>query len=526
LEAEIYVFIKSMGPTPARVVARRFGINRMKAYRTLKELEDRGIIQRIVGRPVRFVVTPPEDVLKSRIEEVRQSLSVLERDEERVLEELTKIKGHEQEVAEEPRFRIYQGRQQVYEFLSQMGERVEEEMNLVTTSLDLLRLSLWGLDDRLVEMSREGRKVRLLVPVDESNMDEVENLMSHFEVRHISLEPPMRFALVDDKEVLTSVAMDDSMSMTTEDDMALWTNASSFISAIHIFYNSLWVMAPDAGAVITSLKTGVAPQEFRAIRDRAEYVSAFMSMVQKSVNSVDILVKRIQDLPVGFRKLESHLRGKEIRVVANVDKSASADVALVASTHELRHSHSETDLTLLVADGRECLLTTSDWESMGQAVWSNLESYVSTMSLVFDDYWRNGKPAKLRIMELSALHNITEVTGTLKDIFVDQGWSVDVPGLLVGASGAAYGFSLSATHQSSGRRMGMNLAMGDDAFNKVIEMSARKLDVRAAALVLASIKPFTDEVVRLGKLYEIALIQADDAESLAWEVLKHPAVTG
>jgi sugar-specific transcriptional regulator TrmB len=525
-EAEIYVFLTAMGPTPARVVARRFNINRMKAYRILKDLEDRGLIQRIVGRPVRFVAASPEDVLRRSIEETRQTLSGLEGDEKLVLEELARIRGQEQDVVEEPRFRIYQGRQQVYDFLGQMGDRVEMEMNLVTTSLDLLRLSLWGMDDRLIELSRGGRRVRLLVPVDESNIGEVEKLAGHFEVRHISMETPMRFALVDDKEILTSVAMDDSMSMTTDDDTALWTNAPSFISAIKIFYDSLWALAPDAETLITSMRTGVEPQEFRALRDRDEYVSAFTSMIRDSSRSVDILVSRTQDLPVGLQDLEKLLLGKEIRVVTSVDESASDDVALVREHVRLRHNQAETDLTLLVVDGRECLLATSDWESMGQAVWSNLEPYVDTMSLVFGDYWRNGKPAQLRLMELSALHNTAEITETLKEALTGHGWSADIPGYLVGSSGATYGFTMSATDQGSGRRLGLNLAIGDDAFKMVIEMSARKLDLGAATLVLASIKPFSEEILRLGVLYGVALIQADDSGSLAQEVLRHLVVTG
>ena len=59
-EAEIYVFISASGPTPARVVARRFNLNRMKAYRSLKALEEKEFVQRVMGRPVKFVAAPLE----------------------------------------------------------------------------------------------------------------------------------------------------------------------------------------------------------------------------------------------------------------------------------------------------------------------------------------------------------------------------------------------------------------------------------------------------------------------------------
>ena len=40
-EAEIYIFLSTMGPIPARMVSKRFNINRMKTYRKLKNMEDK-----------------------------------------------------------------------------------------------------------------------------------------------------------------------------------------------------------------------------------------------------------------------------------------------------------------------------------------------------------------------------------------------------------------------------------------------------------------------------------------------------
>jgi sugar-specific transcriptional regulator TrmB len=42
-EAEVYVFLSSMGPTPARLIARRFDINRMKAYQTSRPERKRSL---------------------------------------------------------------------------------------------------------------------------------------------------------------------------------------------------------------------------------------------------------------------------------------------------------------------------------------------------------------------------------------------------------------------------------------------------------------------------------------------------
>jgi len=73
-EAETYVFLAAMGPNSASTVARRFNYNRMKTYRLLKNLEEDGLVHSIVGRPVRYVVAPIEEIVNNRIEEASKRL--------------------------------------------------------------------------------------------------------------------------------------------------------------------------------------------------------------------------------------------------------------------------------------------------------------------------------------------------------------------------------------------------------------------------------------------------------------------
>ncbi len=90
-EAEVYVFLSSMGPSPAQVVSRRFDINRMRAYRTLKSLEDKGLVERIIGRPMRFVANPLQESLSRYIAGFRERLTELETREEEIIDDWTRI---------------------------------------------------------------------------------------------------------------------------------------------------------------------------------------------------------------------------------------------------------------------------------------------------------------------------------------------------------------------------------------------------------------------------------------------------
>jgi sugar-specific transcriptional regulator TrmB len=516
-EAETYVFLAATGPTSASSVAKRFNYNRMKAYRLLKNLEEDGLVHSVVGRPVRYVVAPIEEIVNNRIEEASKRLGEIKKSQSTIIEEIRKLESTERRDAEEPRFRMYQGRQRVYELLASMCGRAERELRLITTPQDLLRLSLWGFDERFSDLTGAGKGVRLLTSVNEANLREIEELSKKMDVRHMLIDTPIRFALIDEEETLSSVAMDDSMSMTTQNDTGLWTNSQSFVSTMKTFYDALWSMAPEASTVINTILTGERPYEFRTIRSFEEYREKFVEMLERSTRSIDIIVKSIQDLPAPVPSNES---GKRVRVLTGVTKSDSAELSNIMKISEVRDPGATTDLSLIIVDGEETLLATSGQDLKGQAIWSNLDSYVDTMKVVFEGYWRGGKPAQKIYREVVEQHNIDEVLDLMTGLLAENGLSVERDASIRGASGVEYSFNIVFSDPGNPVNVvGLNLIIGEDVFSQVFELSARKMDVNAE-VGLASIKPFPKEIISLGKLYGITLIQSDTAVGLVEKLLE------
>jgi sugar-specific transcriptional regulator TrmB len=515
-EAETYVFLAAMGPTSASTVAKRFNYNRMKAYRLLRNLEENGLVHSVVGRPVRYVVAPIEGVVNSRIEEASKRLSELKESQPTIIDEIRKLENTERKELEEPRFRMYQGRRQVYELLASMCERSEREMSLITTPQDLLRLSLWGFDEKLLRLKGSGRKVRLMTRVDDNNLSEIWEFSKKIDVRHIVIQTPIRFALVDD-ETLSSVAMDDSMSMTTQNDTGLWTNSRSFVSTMKTFYDALWSMAPEATTVIKSMLTGERPYEFRTIRSYEEYREKYKEMLERSVQSVDIIVNSIQDIPTPVPSNEPE---KRVRILTGVTASDSAELSHLMEYSEVKDPVTTIELSLLIVDSKETLLDTSGQGLKGQGIWSNLDSYVDTMKVVFEDYWRGGKPAQEIFREAMEQYNFAEVLDLVMDLLAENGLSVERNVAIRGTSGVEYSFNIVFSDPANPVNLfGLNLIFGDDMFSQVFELSARKMDINAK-VVLASIKPFPEEVISLGKLYGITLIHSDTAAGLVEKLLE------
>ena len=516
-EAQIFIFLTLMGPTPVRVIAKRFDINRVKAYRLLNELEEKGLVQKTMERPVRFMAQSIEDILHRQIQTTKETLHSLESNQEKIIEDIERIRAVESKTEEDPLFRIYQGRQQIYELITNMSDRVEEEIRIITPSTDFLRLTLWGLDSRLAELVRAGKKVKLLTEIDESLMNEIEALNDKFEIRHISVPSSVRFITVDKDETLTSVAIDDTMSMTTQNDTGLWTNASGFTEAIQIFYDSLWENAPDSQVILNSLKTGKRPQEFVTIRTLDEHNRHFISLVQSAEKSIDVMVNKIQDLPFNLQKFTGTSENCKTRILTHVDESTTTGLVNINPVIEIRHNPNQSRLSLVVIDGRESLLTTLGTETSIHGVWSNLRDYVETTLLIFEDYWNNSSPVEVRYREITVEQNRKEISEVIVSCLLSDGWTVSQTRKVPGRIQDDYALDIFAEKQ--GRAIGVNIIIDENGFNQIFELSSRKEDLRGVELFICSVRRLEDEVVWMSSLYGIRMIHGIDVKDMVETIL-------
>ena len=521
-EADIYIFLSRSGPCPARLVARRFNINRMKAYRTLRSLEEKRFVESIMGRPIRFAVAPLGEILERHLKEMKDRVNDLESVERSILDTWSNLSKENMSQVSEPRFRIFQGRQQIYDLLLQLTDRVRDEITILTTPRDLNRLSYMGFDDRLQELSEAGRRVHLLTQVESAWIEDIEYYQRFVDVRHVDLPSAIRVIIVDGRETITTVAMDDTMSMTTKDDTGLWTDSASFVIAMKVFFESLWNMAPNADNIIQSLKSGEEPQEIRVINTMDDYLSTFQVMIERSQSTIDIMVRRINDLPLSLIDLVAVLeRDVKIRLLTQIELENFPKINQVPKSINLKHNPSETGLLLLIVDGSKTILNIPHWEEMGQAVWSNLDSYVSTMIQVFEDYWKNGQPLEDTLKTLAEEQNYENTIDIIKSDFEKSGWAVEKNGSIEGLNNALYSFSLVCNHSGHEKSVEIELVLDDDLFSNIIRVGTYQLNLKDRYIFLASLRRHTKQEIDLAKIYNILLVDAVNPKQLSQKLLEY-----
>ena len=517
-EAGIYLELLKTGPCSASVVSRKLRLNRVKTYRIIKALEEKGAVEAIMGRPTRFVATSLEKMTNQLLEEERKRILEMEADREEVIEYWSKMQTS-LEPLEEPRFRILQGRKQIYDFLIRMFERAETEISIMTTRNDLQRFSFYGVSDPL-ESGNLAK--RLLTQVDRHGIETIENLLDFAEVRHIPLTTAMRLVIVDGSEVLNTFAMEDSMSMTTQRDIGLWTNAHNYVESMKVFFSSLWSAAPDARQVSEAVKAGKVPKRIRIIGTLQEYNETYRAMVESSKEEARIIEKDVSRIPLSIRDMQGIMgRGVKIEVLTQVDASSIAYASQLAKYAQVRHQQTYMpELQLLVVDQREVLLRVPHLKTYGYTTWSNLEPHVQTMMQIFRDKWTNSVPAAEILPKLATEQKLLEGLRFAEKSLQALDWITEVPGQLATTTGTKILFTLVAKHKERPLKpLALDLLVEEDALGQIVELKAKARSVGASPQILASTRPFYKEESKLADLYGITLIYAIDPDDLATKIV-------
>jgi len=518
-ETEAYLFLLRAGACTASDLARKLRINRMKAYRILKALGERGVAEAIIGRPVKFVAIPMKKMINQLIEEEKMKILGMEKNRKEIIEHWKNIQT-KVESLEEPRFRILQGRKQIYEFLLQMFKRAKTKICIMTTRNDLQRFSYYGIDDKLKSLYRLDK--RILTQINQHELEAVENYLDFAEARHVALPATIRFVIVDESEVLSTFAMDDSMRMSTQKDTGLWTNARNYVKAMKTFFDSLWRVAPDAREVLDAVKAGKDPAEIRIIGTREEYNETFRTMIESSDEEVIIMTlkqKKGTLFPIPDLQAVSD-RGVRIKLLTRVELDSLPDINQLLKYAQVRHNATAPELQLLIADRREVLVNIPHLKTLGYSTWSNLKPQVQTMIQVFEGNWVDSVPAQKILQKLATQRKLIESLKLAKKYLQESGWIVNVPGQITSETGIKRSYSLVAKHQDQPiGPLVLDLLVDEDALGRIAKLNAKAIDVKPALQILASTRPFYKKESMLTDIYSIKVIYAMNPEKLATKIV-------
>ncbi len=241
-EAKIWTALLSRGVSTAGELSDIANVPRSRSYDVLESLEKKGFIIMKIGKPIKYIAVPPEEVLervKKHIKEDadKQAHVLDELKGTDVLDELKSLHTKGVDLVEPTDLTgALKGRVNAYNQLDLMIKNAAESVVLVTTE-DGLPRKADALGRALKKAAERGVAIQVAAPLTEKNKDAASQLSSIADVRHLD-NVDARFCVADGKEAMFMLLDDNEVHPSY--DVGVWFSAPYFATALQNMFGMTW----------------------------------------------------------------------------------------------------------------------------------------------------------------------------------------------------------------------------------------------------------------------------------------------
>jgi sugar-specific transcriptional regulator TrmB len=252
--ARLYLAACRAGPQTASELARLAALNRVEAYRFIRQLQSDGLLHATGHRPMRLLAAPPAEVLERWIHTASDRLHRLEGDKQRLLNEWREHLSSPDPDADR-KFLILEGRGPIQAFLKKRLGTAEREVLLSVSGFSLSSAIDGGVDRALREALDRGVRVRMVTEVTSANLGDAKHFDSFVELRHARAPVTNRAIVIDRAGALVFVSGEEGLGPTGEAQVALWSSSPELMNRARQYHQRLWSQAAGAASRIVELET-------------------------------------------------------------------------------------------------------------------------------------------------------------------------------------------------------------------------------------------------------------------------------
>ena len=254
-EARVITFLAKRGAERASLTARALKLNRTETYRTLRNLQRRGLVEASLEQPVRFQAAPFSRCLELLIAERKNKIAALE-ERSALLERAFGDLSVETAAPAFERFQVLEGRTKVGQKLLFMCESSKLQIDSIMGYSGLAGASGHTFLETLAALAKRGRKIRVITDINASTARLVEPFQNLISFRHLELarSPVPRVSIIDDTEALFAIGGVEEIANQGPEQATLWISSRSFVRNLRAYFNEMWSSATPVTARLEAIK--------------------------------------------------------------------------------------------------------------------------------------------------------------------------------------------------------------------------------------------------------------------------------
>jgi HTH-type transcriptional regulator, sugar sensing transcriptional regulator len=247
-ESKLWAALLSRGVATAGELSEIANVPRSRCYDVLESLEKKGFIISKIGKPLKYIAVPPEEVvdrvkktLVERAETDTQKLESIRQTD--LMDELRLLfKNGVEKVDPEDLSGLLRGRKNIYNQLASIIKEAEKSVSIMTTSSGLLR-KFEKLLKEIKFAKDKSVQIKIAAPLCSKHTKLLSELSGIAEVKHTDAKS--RFVIVDGKQMVFMVTDDENVNPGY--DLGIWVNSPYFAQSMDSLFNTTWSKLPAKG---------------------------------------------------------------------------------------------------------------------------------------------------------------------------------------------------------------------------------------------------------------------------------------
>ena len=241
-EVKLWTALLSRGVSTAGELSDIADVPRSRSYDVLESLEKKGFVIMKLGKPIKYIAIPPNEV----VDRVRKNMSAVAQEKIRRLES---VKGspllveletiHNQGITlvdPSEMSGCLRGRNNLYNHLDLLIKEAKKSVNVMTTEKGFMR-KVEGLRASMEKARKRGVRIRIAAPITKENKKFADTMKNIAEIKHND-KMNSRFVTVDSKDVVF-MTMDDK-DVHPSYDLGVWVKTPYFANAVESLFNNVW----------------------------------------------------------------------------------------------------------------------------------------------------------------------------------------------------------------------------------------------------------------------------------------------
>jgi len=243
-ESRLYLVLVKMGPIKASELSFRAQIPRTKTYGAINELERKGLLRIIPGKPEVYSPASPGEVLMPIVNKLGRQLTEAETVVEDLMLTFEANRFVKQDGPKEADgFWEVQGRPGLINKLNQIFSDASKSVNYCTSVTGLVR-AYKAHCDILEKASDRGVAVRIMSPVNSENAAVAREIAEVLEFKSLDKPFGQNFVTVDSRELIVMETLPEDLRTDQGADNGIWTTNRLVVELHGELFERLWNGTP------------------------------------------------------------------------------------------------------------------------------------------------------------------------------------------------------------------------------------------------------------------------------------------